>query len=911
MPIESARPSEFQHNTETEHPDAYAGLHARLLIAELKTLDPEREVSPDDLKRIGSFEDRNYVPYEKTSKKGRKKFWREMVEKGEVENTKKAKYAKWQQTLLDGINQQLSAKQKQEIFYPLFEQIGINKGNAQEAFTADDAQKLYEHYFVNPKNPNNPNNPHPEAFEHTGVKQFVRDVMTTFTKPDGKPDERKIKEHLPMLEKFAVNFGEEEAAMVSHLIMEEVKEANKPKTTKRTPIKKINNLKAEEKRILTLIKEANHPPDLPVLRSTDEIQHAAVTDGIILALADTGAGKTVGIPPLVRETLKPGEKILVTQPQQNTAISTPHHIAGEFSLRPGKEIGWITGGGVKYDKRKTDIVFLTERIGLYQLLNKDGWFENVRHMMFDEAHKLSPDMEIMAALAREEQQRREQEGAKIPLTAWFISATADEEKFKKYAKIDHPIRIEGRTFGKDVQFLDKSLYNENDSPDQKAAKLYNTAAEKAAEIHRDATSERGDIIISAAGNTEMDNIEKLLNEKNLEDIQIVRIHSGSSKKEKDELKKEAPKGIRRIIICTNAMETGVTVKGAKYVINTGEKKDDFYNPITGMTEVPKVLQSQAEARQWEGRVGRTSYGYVFHLMTEEEFNSRSEQPPSPIHKTDITQYVLLLKAAGRDIRDLELPSGKLEDDRVKSAEEALQKLGALDTQGEATEIGKRMAEIPTDYHITRAIAQAEKEKKGMKQMYTLAAILDVAGGQSLIQDVGKLGPLRERSSDFITYLRIYEEFLAHGSKREWAQKHGVKFNILKNVAYKLKDLQKRAKNLEEDTTASPDELGYYIFLGYQDRLMKQNQKKTNYTWEREQVEDVDIMIGRDSIVSGKDEYVVSMSNTPIKEYDIWEDRIDTGFTRRRIINKTVRVKAGTGKKTYLSTVQAVKPEWLK
>jgi len=710
-----------QARVEALHSGKYDGLHVRLLAAELSSLDPQKEISTDQVKQIGSFEDRNYVPYEKKLRKGRKKYWKQQVEKGEVVNTKKAIYAKWEKGLLHGVNKQLSTKQKQEIFYPLFKQAGIKKDDGNEKFTDIDAKKLYGHYFSTEKNKHS--NP-----ENMGAKGFIRDVMATFTKADGKPDEAAIREHLPMLEKFAGIFDEEDSAMLTQLLMAEVRWANDPAAVKNTPIDRISKPTKDEERILNLITEANRPPDLPVLRRKDEIKSQALTQKRILISAETGAGKTVGIPPLVRETLKPGEKILMTQPQQNTAISTPNHIAEEFSLRVGTDIGYISGGGVKCDMQRASIVVVTEMIALRQLLDRDEWSKDVRHILFDEAHKLSPEMEIMAALALEEQQRREREGG-TPLSSWFISATADEKKFKNYADIDTPIKIEGRTFGNAVNFLETPLYTDEASAHDKSTKINEAAAKKAGEITNDSTSEKGDIIIAVAGEGEMKKIEELLRAQELQNVQIVKIRSDSTKDEKAELGKKAPPGIRRIIIGTDAMQTGVTVKGGKYVINTGDKKEPEFDPITGMTYIHKVQQSQAEARQWEGRVGRTSKGHVFHLMTQDEFEDRPDQPTAPIHRTDIAGYVLLLRAAGRDMRELKLLSGNLDEDRVKGAEETLQKLGALDAEGNATDMGKRMSQIPTNYHMARAIAQAEKENKGIKQMYALAAILEVAKGK--------------------------------------------------------------------------------------------------------------------------------------------------------------------------------------
>ena len=80
-----------------------------------------------------------------------------------------------------------------------------------------------------------------------------------------------------------------------------------------------------------------------------------------------------------------------------------------------------------------------------------------------------------------------------------------------------------------------------------------------------------------------------------------------------------PPGVRKVILSTNIAETSLTIDGVCYVVDSGQCKQNVYDPTREMSALKVTPISQAEAKQRAGRAGRTAPGKAFRLYTEEAF----------------------------------------------------------------------------------------------------------------------------------------------------------------------------------------------------------------------------------------------------------------------------------------------------
>lgn len=80
------------------------------------------------------------------------------------------------------------------------------------------------------------------------------------------------------------------------------------------------------------------------------------------------------------------------------------------------------------------------------------------------------------------------------------------------------------------------------------------------------------------------------------------------------------KFVRRVIIGTNLIETGVTIDSLKYCIDTGLLINTDFNPIYNATVLATTPVTQGMAIQRRGRVGRKSPGIWYPMYTKELYD---------------------------------------------------------------------------------------------------------------------------------------------------------------------------------------------------------------------------------------------------------------------------------------------------
>jgi HrpA-like RNA helicase len=78
---------------------------------------------------------------------------------------------------------------------------------------------------------------------------------------------------------------------------------------------------------------------------------------------------------------------------------------------------------------------------------------------------------------------------------------------------------------------------------------------------------------------------------------------------------------RRIIVCTNIAETGITIDTLKYCIDTGYEFNIKFLPDFGSNMIVMKECTQGMVTQRKGRVGRKSPGFWFPCFTEKTFNA--------------------------------------------------------------------------------------------------------------------------------------------------------------------------------------------------------------------------------------------------------------------------------------------------
>lgn len=544
-----------------------------------------------------------------------------------------------------------------------------------------------------------------------------------------------------------------------------------------------------------------HAKGFPITDKENEIGEAIKSNDRILLEAETGSGKTRIAPPIfLKELIKdnPKARIVVTQPRK-IATEDAWDYVGE---KVGKEfIGF-------HHKNKTrninaPILYTVEKSLLIERL-ADPLLSNYDAVVLDEVHESSIDMYMLMPLLKITQALRAKSGR--PLKLIMTSATLDSDKMLKYFDGAKHIEVDGRTFPVSEDFLKDKLYEQNDKID--IAKILDAAVSTSEQILKDSNSP-GDILIFMPGREEIAKTIELLNQKisdtNVEFVQLLGGEDTTS-----DYKKET--GKRKIIVATSVAETSITIDSVRNVIDSGLLRTNVFNEETGMTELITREHTQANAKQRAGRAGRTANGKVFYLFTREQFEARDKFLQPEILRANLSSQVLQMKTLENipDIYEFDFLD-RPPKEKIDRAIASLKILGALDSNGNLTDLGREMAEIEADPHYARMIVEARK--RGVEDAVGL--LIGLMTNRRSIYDLReqkrrnfmeKYGKFVIPRSDFLTQLNIWNEYVENNKGKEmrqaWSEANGINSYAFYTAANQRNDLlSKRIPQNQIDLSA--------------------------------------------------------------------------------------------------------------
>ena len=216
---------------------------------------------------------------------------------------------------------------------------------------------------------------------------------------------------------------------------------------------------------------------------------------------------------------------------------------------------------------------------------------------------------------------------------------------------------------------------------------------------------------------------------------------------------------RRVVLATNVAETSLTVPGVRYVIDPGTARISRYSRRTKVQRLPIEPISQASAAQRAGRSGRTAPGVCIRLYSEEDFESRPRYTDPEILRTNLA--AVLLQMAALQLGDVEdFPFLDPPDRRsVRDGVQLLQELGAFDSAGAITDIGRRLAQLPIDPRLGRMVLQADAEGC-LREVLVLTAALSIPDPRERPAEREeaarqKHARFADEHSDFTSYLNLW------------------------------------------------------------------------------------------------------------------------------------------------------------
>lgn len=536
---------------------------------------------------------------------------------------------------------------------------------------------------------------------------------------------------------------------------------------------------------------------LPIENNSDELVEAVVKFPAIVITGETGCGKTTQLPQYLHKTGLSKDGIIgVTQPRRVAAISVASRVSYEMGTKLGDEVGYQ----VRFDdctSPSTKIKYMTDGCLLREFLD-DQELSKYSVVVLDEAHERSLATDILFGLVKKLLQKSPSEfrRRREPLKVVVMSATLDVDKFSSFFDNCPIISVPGRCYPVEIHYTVT-----DEAFDAKKLTYMSQLSRVVMDIHLD--HPEGDILVFLTGQAEIENACNRLFQaaeaidydndircKSIRGLLILPLYGAMASELQQRVFQPVDKGIRRVVVATNIAATSLTIDGVVYVVDCGYVKQLEYNPRTGLDSLDVVPTSKSEATQRAGRAGRTKPGKCYRLYSARHYESLQEATVPEIQRASLTSVVLSLKCMEignvLEFHYLDPPSEKM----ILEALRQLYFFDAIDADGRVTALGRQLVEFPIQPSLARVLVRA-------KQLGCEAAVVPIVAMLTVENVFVKPGSKKEAeraievhaelaregggSSDFSTFLAIYQLATEGGSTREWCNDHCIHWRAVKTA----------------------------------------------------------------------------------------------------------------------------------
>ncbi|WP_207063154.1 helicase-related protein [Motiliproteus sp. SC1-56] len=411
----------------------------------------------------------------------------------------------------------------------------------------------------------------------------------------------------------------------------------------------------------------------------------------LVVQADTGSGKSTRLPLWAQEQ----GRVLVVEPRRVACLALADYLASQLHSAPGEAVGYA----IRFDScfsAASRVVFVTPGIALRWLA--DNGLSDFDLVILDEFHERRWDTDLLLALLRNRDTHR------LLLT----SATLDAERLAAFADA-RVLRAEGRNHPVSVAYQsggDVRAMPSLAALEERVCKAVESALPKT----------EGDLLVFLPGRGEIQRCRTALKGVGPE---LLALHGSVPAAEQRRALASGTR--RRIILATNIAETSLTIPGVRVVIDSGlERRTHQRN---GRTVLGLRSVSLASAEQRRGRAGRVAPGHCIRLYGEHAPLELSTPPE--VLREELTEPVLAAACCGVPVEQLQFPDPLPVKSRCL-AQEKLQRMGALDAQGLATDHGRRLYPLPIDSFFAHLVS-AMPDEGCRGATVDLVAALSVSG----------------------------------------------------------------------------------------------------------------------------------------------------------------------------------------
>lgn len=584
------------------------------------------------------------------------------------------------------------------------------------------------------------------------------------------------------------------------------------------------------------------------------------TNDVILLTGETGSGKSVRVPSLVLEHYGYNAQIVCTQPRTVNASNISTFVSKILDVKIGEEVGFK----FKHNDQtsaKTKLLYATDGTIAAQQFGEQARGEELFGafdvVIIDEAHERSIQIDfLLLFIKRYLAQRKAGDvgGAATDKPKKFIimSATVELETFRKYFADSSigEISISGRTYPVTQHFAPKPTDDYMAAIKEKVLDVVNgmggvaggkedSGGSKDKENSGGSTTNMvpGDILVFLSSKREIDELVREINErlhaKMSKQVVAVPLYSGLTPEQQHlavdgEAFKQKPvsqiaRGSKvnetaeiKIVVSTEIAETGVTVDGVVYVIESGKALESTYDTTRREDVLVQAFIPKAAVKQRIGRAGRTRPGIAYHIYTEAEYAKFPDFKQPDIRTTNIdSELMKLLMFKGVDtvgelrkvLCEMIEPPSELQ---IKSTLRFLAVLNIISSDkpdGKITTVGECIYALRIDVQLALALLSAKNYKVPYDESLDVIAVLQTESSVSRwfvappMTDKRAVGQFRDFKKkytsaygDVFSLYRLYRHFQEY---KLGADKRFVRFQTMMEVGRNRKGIAEAFRKVED------------------------------------------------------------------------------------------------------------------
>lgn len=380
---------------------------------------------------------------------------------------------------------------------------------------------------------------------------------------------------------------------------------------------------------------------------------------VLILQSSTGSGKSTVLPPEFYERINSSKIVVCTQPRVMNAVTIPKRIVAFYDkaripLILGYNIGYHTGQDSRKLAVSHGVIYMTIGV-LYNkliMMTDEEIIASYSCIFIDEAHERSTILGTTITLLKQFVDRQSNNDA-CPFIV-IMSATLDVKIFSEYFNTDQFIDVKGASYPINETFLPTT-------PSDLLREIINQIVK----YHKEHLDQKKfvDILVFIAGESDIKFLTKHLRNEHSKhtELKTYPLHIIGASRENLEtnpdsvtepLSKYTKNGItpfRRVIIGTNAIETGMTFDNLICVIDSGYYKSMEFDPIFEYSALITKPITQSMHIQRKGRAGRLAEGDCITMFTENTFKALNITYLPDIIKDDSIREVLNIIISQSDL----------------------------------------------------------------------------------------------------------------------------------------------------------------------------------------------------------------------------------------------------------------------